>query len=83
MYCRHLFPQSKVCPELHLIPISGMIPTMSETPNQSPWRGILDLVEWIGNKLPDPAVLFLIRAAIVMLASGRRLDRLGSPAEGG
>jgi len=32
-------------------------------------KGILDLVEWIGNKLPDPAVLFLIGAAVVMLAS--------------
>jgi len=32
-------------------------------------KGILDLIEWIGNKLPDPAVLFLIGAAIVMLAS--------------
>ncbi len=42
---------------------------MSETPNQSSKRGILDLIEWIGNKLPDPAVLFLIGAAIVMLAS--------------
>lgn len=32
-------------------------------------KGILDLIEWIGNKLPDPAVLFLIGAAVVMLAS--------------
>ena len=32
-------------------------------------KGLLDLVEWIGNKLPDPAVLFLIGAAVVMLAS--------------
>ncbi|RNC81451.1 MAG: AbgT family transporter [Phycisphaera sp.] len=32
-------------------------------------RGLLDLVEWIGNKLPDPALLFLIGAVIVMIAS--------------
>lgn len=32
-------------------------------------RGLLDLVEWIGNKLPDPALLFLIGAVIVMVAS--------------
>lgn len=32
-------------------------------------RGILDLIEWIGNKLPDPAVLFLIGAVVVMVAS--------------
>ncbi len=32
-------------------------------------RGLLDLVEWFGNKLPDPALLFLIGAVIVMVAS--------------
>lgn len=32
-------------------------------------RGILDFIEWVGNKLPDPATLFLIGAAIVMLLS--------------
>lgn len=45
---------------------------MSETPSGRPTggrKGILDLIEWIGNKLPDPAVLFLIGAAVVMLAS--------------
>ncbi|MEO0511373.1 MAG: AbgT family transporter [Planctomycetota bacterium] len=31
--------------------------------------GVLDLVEWVGNKLPDPAFLFLIGAGIVMIAS--------------
>ena len=45
---------------------------MSETHAGRPTggrKGILDLIEWIGNKLPDPAVLFLIGAAVVMLAS--------------
>ncbi|GAB5495210.1 MAG: hypothetical protein Phyf2KO_02900 [Phycisphaerales bacterium] len=32
-------------------------------------RGLLDFVEWIGNKLPDPALLFLIGAVFVMVAS--------------
>ncbi|MCC7390602.1 MAG: AbgT family transporter [Phycisphaerales bacterium] len=32
-------------------------------------RGPLDLVEWVGNKLPDPALLFVIGAAVVMLLS--------------
>jgi p-aminobenzoyl-glutamate transporter AbgT len=31
--------------------------------------GLLDAVEWIGNKLPDPAVLFLMGAVLVVLAS--------------
>ncbi|MCA9299830.1 MAG: AbgT family transporter [Phycisphaerales bacterium] len=29
----------------------------------------LDAIEWIGNKLPDPAILFVIGAAFVMIAS--------------
>jgi len=32
-------------------------------------RGPLDLIEFIGNKLPDPAVLFLLGAIIVVVAS--------------
>ncbi|MDQ7014218.1 MAG: AbgT family transporter [Planctomycetota bacterium] len=32
-------------------------------------RGPLDLVEWIGNKLPDPAMLFVIGAFLVMILS--------------
>ncbi len=32
-------------------------------------KGILDFIEWVGNKLPDPATLFLIGASIVMLLS--------------
>jgi len=31
--------------------------------------GPLDLVEWIGNKLPDPTVLFLIGSVLVIVAS--------------
>ncbi len=31
--------------------------------------GLLDAVEWIGNKLPDPTVLFLLGAVFVVLAS--------------
>ena len=30
---------------------------------------VLDLIEWIGNKLPDPVTLFAIGALLVMLAS--------------
>lgn len=41
----------------------------TDTPPPSSRRGLLDIVEWIGNKLPDPALLFLIGAVIVMLAS--------------
>lgn len=32
-------------------------------------RGPLDFVEWLGNKLPDPAMLFVIGAFLVMLLS--------------
>ncbi|MBK9119573.1 MAG: AbgT family transporter [Phycisphaerales bacterium] len=34
-----------------------------------PRRGLLDWIEWIGNKLPDPTMLFLGGAAVVMLLS--------------
>lgn len=33
-------------------------------------RGFLDWVEWAGNKLPEPAILFALLAAIVFFASG-------------
>lgn len=29
-------------------------------------KGLLDLIEWVGNKLPDPATLFLLGALLVM-----------------
>lgn len=32
-------------------------------------RGLLDFVEWLGNKLPDPAMLFVFGALAVMAAS--------------
>lgn len=32
-------------------------------------RGVLDLIEWIGNKLPDPAIIFMIGAALVIALS--------------
>ena len=32
-------------------------------------RGLLDFVEWLGNKLPDPAMLFVIGAFLVMFLS--------------
>lgn len=39
-------------------------------------RGLLDWVEWLGNKLPDPALLFVIGALIVMA-----LSAIGAAAE--
>lgn len=34
-----------------------------------PRFGLLDIIEWIGNKLPEPAILFVIGAIIVMVIS--------------
>ncbi|MEO0631691.1 MAG: AbgT family transporter, partial [Planctomycetota bacterium] len=31
--------------------------------------GLLDAIEWVGNKLPDPVLLFLFGAMFVMVAS--------------
>jgi aminobenzoyl-glutamate transport protein len=44
------------------------MPNPAQTPPAHP-RGPLDLGEWGGNKLPDPALLFVIGAAVVMLLS--------------
>jgi aminobenzoyl-glutamate transport protein len=33
-------------------------------------RGVLDFIEWLGNKLPEPALLFALLAAIVVVLSG-------------
>ncbi len=44
------------------------MPNPAQTP-PAHRRGPLDLVEWVGNKLPDPALLFVIGAAVVMLLS--------------
>jgi aminobenzoyl-glutamate transport protein len=32
--------------------------------------GLLDKIEWMGNKLPDPATLFLLGALLVIIISG-------------
>lgn len=40
---------------------------MTERPRRV--RGPLDLIEFIGNKLPDPVVLFLLGAVLVVVAS--------------
>ncbi|MEL7473803.1 MAG: AbgT family transporter, partial [Planctomycetota bacterium] len=45
--------------------MSDASPNAAETPK----GGVLGLIETIGNKLPDPAILFVIGMAIVMLAS--------------
>ncbi len=42
-------------------------PTQAERPRTR--RGLLDLIELIGNKLPDPAVLFLLGAILIIVAS--------------
>jgi aminobenzoyl-glutamate transport protein len=42
----------------------------------APRRSILDRIEWLGNKLPEPAILFAILALIVFLVSGLA-DALG------
>ncbi len=46
-------------------------PTRPHPPasDQSP-KGLLDLVEWVGNKLPDPVMLFFGGAILVMVLSG-------------
>jgi aminobenzoyl-glutamate transport protein len=36
----------------------------------APRRGVLDFIEWLGNKLPEPALLFALLAAIVVVMSG-------------
>lgn len=32
-------------------------------------KGLLDLIEWVGNKLPDPAFIFVFGAVLVMALS--------------
>lgn len=39
------------------------------TPSQRRPRGALDWIEWAGNKLPDPALLFALLALVVILLS--------------
>ncbi len=38
-------------------------------PSSAGKGGLLDAIEWIGNKLPDPVLLFLFGAMFVMVAS--------------
>ncbi len=45
------------------------IPSASETPKAGILASVLNGVEWLGNKLPDPAFLFLIGLVLVLLAS--------------
>jgi aminobenzoyl-glutamate transport protein len=35
----------------------------------APRRGVLDWIEWLGNKLPEPALLFALLALVVVLLS--------------
>jgi aminobenzoyl-glutamate transport protein len=46
------------------------MPDASQTPSAAPKRGILDFIERLGNKLPEPAILFAILAVLVVIASG-------------
>lgn len=42
---------------------------MSATPRSKTGIGILDAIEWVGNKLPEPAMLFLLGTLLVMVLS--------------
>ncbi len=44
-------------------------PTSSTPPSDLPKGGMLDVIERIGNKLPEPALLFAMLAGIVIIAS--------------
>lgn len=41
----------------------------ADTPHPAPRRGMLDWIEWLGNKLPEPALLFALLAFVVVLVS--------------
>lgn len=43
--------------------------TTPDAPSAPPRRGLLDWIEWLGNKLPDPTMLFVLGALLVMLMS--------------
>ncbi|MEQ8317569.1 MAG: AbgT family transporter [Phycisphaerales bacterium] len=46
------------------------VPTPSDKPDLiKNRRGALDWIEWLGNKLPDAATLFLLGAIVVMIVS--------------
>lgn len=45
---------------------------LSQPSDQGPTqarRGLLDTIEWLGNKLPEPALIFAILAAVVIVVS--------------
>ncbi|MEM1072155.1 MAG: AbgT family transporter [Planctomycetota bacterium] len=44
-------------------------PSAPDTTPAASRGGILDAIEWIGNKLPDPVLLFLFGAILVMVLS--------------
>lgn len=52
-----------------------MDPNLTQVPNQTPSNSslgqrVLDAIEWIGNKIPEPAVLFaMFAAAVVVIAA--------------
>ena len=43
--------------------------TKSTSEKRSPLVAFLDLVEWVGNKLPDPAVLFILGILLIWVLS--------------
>ncbi|MBX9737397.1 MAG: AbgT family transporter [Phycisphaerales bacterium] len=47
------------------LPSGGSQPPL---PSTRP-RGVLDWIEWLGNKLPEPALIFVILAALVMVVA--------------
>jgi aminobenzoyl-glutamate transport protein len=51
------------------VPAKGGSPARSETSAGSSGGGLLDLVERIGNRLPDPTTLFLLGLGLVMVVS--------------
>lgn len=57
-----------------------MTPNPTNTPTSAPpappRRGVLDWIEWLGNKLPEPSLLFALLALVVVL-----LSALGSAME--
>jgi aminobenzoyl-glutamate transport protein len=44
-------------------------PNTSDTPKAGILGSVLNRIEWLGNKLPDPAFLFLIGLVLVLFAS--------------
>jgi aminobenzoyl-glutamate transport protein len=43
---------------------------MQPTPQAPAKKSILDWIEWAGNKLPEPALIFVILAAVVIAVAG-------------